>query len=92
MMAFFRLGLLYLVFATVMYFLLTIYFRSLRREALEKEWDGDPAREGGTAAERDAFVEAGVAEWKHSFRRRLIWLVYVIPVLIIGVVMYYVNW
>lgn len=90
MMAFFRLGLLYLVFATVMYFLLTIYFRSLRREALEKEWDSDPTR--GTGPEREAFIETGVAEWKHSFRRRLIWLVYVIPVLIIGFVIYYVNW
>jgi len=42
---------------TVVYLLVSIYSRSVRREKLEKRWDGEPANEGLPRSERDAFVE-----------------------------------
>ena len=76
---------------SVVYVLVSIYSRSVRRESLEKSWDSDPAREGLTMAERDAYIAAGMAEYKHGLRRRLIVLVYIIPAVAFGVIVYIVN-
>ena len=51
---------------SVVYVLVSIYSRSVRRERLEKSWDSDPAREGQARTERDAYIEAGMAEYKHG--------------------------
>lgn len=71
---------------TVVYVLVGIYARSVRRERLEKEWDA-----GGVPGEREAFIEQGMAAYAHSLRRRLILLVYVIPALAVAVIVYLVN-
>ncbi|MFN0114961.1 MAG: hypothetical protein ACKVPY_09820 [Paracoccaceae bacterium] len=89
-------GILYMVvgwFAalTVAYLMVAAYSASVRRERLEKEWDGDPAREGVPEAERRAFVEDGMAAYRHGRRRRLIVLVYVIPMVAFAIVVYVVN-
>ena len=41
MIAFARLAVIGLIAMTVMYFVLSIYSRSVRREKLEKEWDAE---------------------------------------------------
>ncbi len=71
---------------SVIYFIVAIYARSLERERLEKEWE-EEVGEG----DRDAYVEKGLAEYRHSLRRKLIWLVYVIPTLAVGVLLYVIN-
>jgi Ca2+/Na+ antiporter len=76
---------------SVVYVMVSIYSRSVRRERLEKEWDTDPAREGLTKAERDAYIATGMAEYQGGLRRKLIALVYVIPALAFGVIVYVVN-
>ncbi len=76
---------------SVVYVLVSIYSRSVRRERLEKSWDSDPAREGQARTERDAYIEAGMAEYKHGLRRRLIVLVFIIPAVAFGVIVYIVN-
>lgn len=77
---------------TVVYLLVSIYSRSVRRERLEKEWDGDPAREGSLPDEREAFIEAGMAAYRNSLRRKLIVLVYIIPMAIVAITTYLVNY
>lgn len=76
---------------SVVYVVVSIYSRSVRRERLEKEWDTDPAREGLTKAERDDYIAAGMAAYQGGLRRKLIGLVYVVPTLAFGVIVYLVN-
>ena len=87
-----RAGLLGFVLLTVIYLLVSVYARSTRREALEKEWDTDPANEGRLPDERAAFIEGGMEVWRHSFRRRMILLVYIVPLVVAAVTVYLVNY
>lgn len=91
MIAFARLAVIGLIAMTVMYFVLSIYSRSVRREKLEKEWDAEHGA-GGDGAARDAYIEAGMKEYEGSLRRKLIWLVYVIPTIAILVLIYLTNY
>ncbi|WP_309663572.1 hypothetical protein [Tabrizicola sp.] len=77
---------------TIAYFLTAIYSRSVRREKLEKEWDTDPAREGAPADERTAFIEAGMVHYEKGLKKRLLWLIYIIPTIAFVVTIYFVNW
>jgi hypothetical protein len=71
---------------TLLYFLVSIYSRSVRREWLEKKFDA-----GGVEGTRDAYIEAGMRAYEHGLRRRLLWLVYIIPTAIVAVTIYFVN-
>ncbi|MBS0125781.1 hypothetical protein [Thetidibacter halocola] len=79
---FFILGFLVL---TVVYVSLSLYSRAVRRDKLEAKWDEHP--EG----DRDAFVQAGLKEYDHSLRRKLILGVYVVPMVLIGIIVYLTN-
>lgn len=89
MIGFLRAILAWAVVGAVAYFVLRIYARSLRREALEKEWDAAPQ---GDAAGRDAFVEKGMAEYEGSLRNRLLIIVFVLPFIVIAVLLYLMNY
>jgi hypothetical protein len=84
-----RLALILLVGLTIIYVMLALYFRSLRKENLEKEWDEAPQSDAPGA--RDEFIAAGMAEYRGSLRRKLLLGVYVVPVVLIGVVTYLTN-
>ena len=86
-----RIAFFWFIAVSVVYVLVSIYSRSVRREKLEKEWDTDPAREGVPASEREAFIDTGMAHYRSSLRRKLIALVYVIPAIIMAVIIYFVN-
>lgn len=88
MIGFLRLAIFGTVAAALSYWALLIYSRSLRREALEKEWDGDWHEDASPEA-RALFIEEGMAEYEHSLRRKLIWLVYIIPMGLLIAVLYY---
>ncbi|HGG05683.1 MAG TPA: hypothetical protein ENK28_09520 [Aliiroseovarius sp.] len=76
---------------TVVYFVLTIYFRSLKRESLENEWaEANPGSDDMTA--RDAFVDAGIAEYKAGILPKMIGLVYVVPTVIVIATLIITNW
>jgi hypothetical protein len=77
---------------SVVFFMVQIYSRSVRREKLEKAWDTDPAREGAAKAERDAYIRDGMQAYDHGLRKRLIWLVYILPMVAMGLIVYFVNW
>ena len=87
-----RLAFFMYVGLTIAYFLTSIYSRSVRREKLEKEWDTDPAREAQTQEERRAFIEAGMVQYDKGLKKRLLWLIYIIPTVAFAATIYFVNW
>lgn len=82
-----RLFVVAFVVLTVIYVSISLYSRAVRREKLEREWD-EEIREG----DREAFVKEGLADYDGSLRRRLILAVYIIPVAIVGTIIYLVNY
>ena len=91
-MGWLRLAFLMYVALTVIYFVTGIYSRSVRREKLEKEWDTDPAREGVPVAERTAFIEAGMVHYDRGLKKRLLWLIYILPTVGFLLTIYFINW
>ena len=82
-----RLAFVAFVLLTVIYLLVSVYSRSVRREKLEKRFDA-----GGVEGDRIAYIEAGMAQYRKGLRRRLILLVYVVPVISTAVTIYVVNY
>lgn len=72
---------------TVVYLLVSIYSRSVRREELEKRFDAE-----SMTGDRDAYVEQGLKAYEHGLRRKLILLVYIIPIVTVAVTVYVVNY
>jgi len=81
-----RLAVVWFAVLTVVYLLVSLYSRSVRREWLEKHFDA-----GGVEGDRDAYIDAGMVEYRHGLRRRLIVLVYIIPIIAAAVTAYFVN-
>ena len=75
------------VAASVVYFMVSVYSRSVHREKLEKEFDA-----GGADASKDDYVRAGMELYQHGLRRRLILLVYLLPAVAVLVIVYFVNY
>lgn len=80
---------LFVLFAvlTVIYVALSLYSRSVRREKLELQWE-----EEGREGDMRAFVRAGLREYDRSLRRKLILGVYIVPITVIGLIVYIVNY
>ncbi|THD74063.1 hypothetical protein E7681_10685 [Thalassobius vesicularis] len=81
-----RLVIIGFVILTIIYVGVSLYSRSVRRDKLEREWDEEVKK-----GDREDFVEDGLDEYENSFRRKLIWLVYIIPVVIVLAIIYMVN-
>ena len=91
-MGWLRLAFFMYVALTVIHFVAGIYSRSVRREKLEKSWDGDPERSGQPPADRDAFIEAGMQAYDKGLKKRLLWLIYILPTIGFVAVIYFINW
>jgi uncharacterized membrane protein len=91
-MGWLRLAFMMYVVLTIIYFFTSLYSRSVRREKLEKAWDTDPAREGSLPDERTSFIEEGMMAYEKGLKRRLLWLIYVIPTIGFAATVYFVNW
>lgn len=91
-MGWLRLAFFLYVALTIIYFLTSVYSRSVRREKLEKEWDTDPAREGVSAQERTAFIEDGMMAYDKGLKKRLLWLIYILPTIGFAATIYFINW
>lgn len=87
MPALFRLLFFGLIFLTILYFALSWYFRSERRRRMERDWE-----EAGRPGNREAYIEAGMKQYEQSLRRKLVWLVYVVPLTTIVVIVYVTNY
>lgn len=81
-----RLWVFALIGMTVVYFLVGIYWRSLRREELEKRFDA-----GGIDGDRTAYIENGMAEYEKGLKKRLLWLIYIIPTVVFVAIVYILN-
>ncbi|MFA3916498.1 hypothetical protein [Ruegeria hyattellae] len=75
-----------LVVLTVVYVCLSLYSRHVRRGKLEARW-----QEKGMTGDRDAFVRRGLKRYDASFRRKLILGVFVVPLGLIGLLIYITN-
>ena len=83
-------GLIRLVFfgfigLSVVYFMISVYSKSVRREKLEDRW-GEDNPDSKDEAAREAFVDQGMVEYNTGIRPKLILLVYVIPAIIVAVI------
>lgn len=74
------------VVLTVIYICLSLYSRAVRRSKLETEWDNE-----GMTGDRDAFIERGLQDYDGSLRRKLIWGVYIVPVTLVAILIYVIN-
>ncbi|MTH78705.1 hypothetical protein GL286_13305 [Paracoccus aestuariivivens] len=92
MLALLRLIGLVLVVELIFYFLLTVYIRSTRREALENEWDRRHPEKTGPSPERREFVRRSMIGFSKTLRARLVGLVLVLPVVAIVVIVILVNY
>lgn len=89
-MAFIRLVVFGFLALSVVYLAVAWYSRSVRREKLEKEWDEDHP-DGGDKAARQTFIAQGIMDYNQSIRPKLLLLIYVIPALGVGVILYITN-
>ncbi len=88
MIGFARLLVIEAVLALLSYWLLRLYVTSRKRESLENAWDRG---EAGGAMEREPFIEAEMAAFAQSWPRRLLWLVVLVPYIVVGALIYFVN-
>ncbi len=82
-----RLLLMALVFLGIIYFLVSVYSRSVRRERLEKRFDA-----GGVEGDRDTYIADGMQHYERGLRKKLIWLVIILPLVAMALTVYFVNW
>ena len=97
MIVFLQVGVLWFVVTTVIYLLVAIYSRSVRRERLEKEFDASfpPAsgpESGDVISDRDTYIAEGMQAYEKGLRSRLIGLIYVLPVVVFMAIVYGVNY
>lgn len=71
---------------TVIYLSLSFYSRAVRRAKLRRKWEEDIRR-----GDREEYVRRGLKIYDRSLRRKLLWGVYIVPVVTIAVVIYLVN-
>lgn len=88
MLAFWKLIFLGLFTLTLIYWVLLAYCRSLQRERLENRWDAAAGKDLGP---RDSYVDEAVAQYVKRLRRRLFWLVYVMPVCVLTALIVVMN-
>ncbi|GFE65238.1 hypothetical protein [Litoreibacter roseus] len=81
-----RLNIAALALMLIVYFVLSIWSRSVRRKKLGEEWD-----EEVQTGDRAAYVEEGLEDYDQSLRRKLILGVFVVPYLVIGLLVYVMN-
>jgi hypothetical protein len=83
-------GLIRLIFfgligLSIVYLVVSIYSRSVRREKLEDQWKQDNSGSQDVAA-HDAFVDKGMSQYNAGIRPKLILLVYVVPTIVVAVI------
>ncbi len=75
---------------SVIYLSISIYSRSVRKERLEDTFDAENPG-GGEQGARDTFIATGMQAYNTSIRPKLIGLVYVVPTVVIGAIIYTIN-
>ncbi|CRL12951.1 hypothetical protein [Phaeobacter italicus] len=86
MFGFFRLVLILFVGLTLVYLAVSLYSREVRRAKLRRRW-----QQKGLTGDRAAFIQRGLRQYDRSFRRKLILLVYIIPLGALMLLVYVIN-
>lgn len=86
MIGFIRLAVFGFLFLSVIFVCLSFYSRAVRTGKLRAEW-----AEGDKQVDEDSFVDEGLKEYEGSLRRKLIWGVYVVPMVVIMLIIYLTN-
>jgi len=86
-MVFVRFLLIGFILMSIVYVTVWFYSRSVRREKLENQWDSDQPE----GISREAFVTQGMEKYHSSLRPKLLLLIYVIPTIVVGSIVYIVN-
>jgi len=68
------------------YLILSVALRLRERRRLAEEWEG-----GDRLVERDIYMRDGMAAYDHSLRKRLLWLVIVLPMAGLLLLLYLLN-
>lgn len=74
------------VVLSIIYLSLSMYSRARARDRLEAEWDA-----GDFDIPRDSYVKAGLVAYDGSLRRKLILGVYIVPMSLVCIIIYLVN-
>jgi hypothetical protein len=82
----FRLAFVSFIVLTLLYVVVSLYARHARRARLEQEWEED-----ALPGSRDEHVGQGLADYDDSMARKLILLIYIVPVVIVAFIIYAVN-
>ncbi|MDZ7709319.1 MAG: hypothetical protein U5K36_03910 [Roseovarius sp.] len=69
-----------------LYLGLSWYLRSAHRARMEKDWEA-----AGRPGNRAAYIEEGMAQYERSLRRRLLWLVFILPVAAVMLLIWLTN-
>ena len=85
-MGFLRIWLGFFVVLVVAHLVLRVWLRLRERHRLAEEWE-----RAGTPGNREGFVRAGLASYDRSFRKRLLWLTIVGPMVGLALLLYLVN-
>ena len=75
---------------TVIYWSISLFSRSVRKERLENEFDAEHP-DGGASGARDAFIADGLKAYDASIRPELIGLVYIVPTVVVAAIAYTIN-
>ncbi|KAJ04371.1 hypothetical protein [Sulfitobacter mediterraneus] len=86
MFALARLVVVGFIVLTVIYVCLSFYSRAVRKGKLRQKWQVGPQK-----VDRETFVQRGLEKYDGSIRRKLILGVYVVPVVVVGVIIYLTN-
>lgn len=89
-MGFIKLVIFGFIGLSVIYFSVSLYSRSVRKERLEDQF-AEENPDGGAPGARDAFVTEGMQDYYSSIRPKLIGLVYVVPTVVIAAIIYTIN-
>jgi uncharacterized ion transporter superfamily protein YfcC len=82
-----RLIVMALVILTIVYFFVGLYSRSVRREKLEKQWVAE-----GLEGDRDAWIEEGMKAYDKGLKKKLLWLIYIVPMVVFVIIITVINW
>lgn len=83
----FRIVFLGFLILSVVYICLFFYSRSVRRAKL-KEW----YEESDKSVDIDTYVDQGLKKYDSSIRPKLLWGVYIVPILVIITIIYTTNY
>lgn len=89
-MGFIRLAALGVIVMGVVYYAVSIYSRSVRREKLEEEWDENPAN-GDDIDARKTYIDRGMKVYEDSYRKKFILLIFILPTVAVAALVYLNN-